>query len=67
MYWNPHYIKENAEELQGISKFVQGLTSSQGVRIPLQFTPHTVPHTRAHSNQTPTRTNSARWKAHFYE
>lgn len=43
MYWNPHYIKENAEELQGISKFVQGLTSSQGVRIPLQFTPHTVP------------------------
>ena len=43
MYWNPHYIKENAEELQEITKFVQGLTSSRGVRIPLQFTPHIAP------------------------
>lgn len=62
-------MKENAEELQGIGKFVQGLTRSQGVRIPLQFTPHT-----AHSHQstfipyqTPTGTDPARHRAPFYE
>ena len=43
MYWDPHYINENATEPEGLGELVQGLISNRGFRIPLQSTPHTDP------------------------